>query len=217
MLPPNPHLAMPVSHAGAPLDRARAVVVMLHGRSQDPAHIEGHIAQRIGLDGIAYVAPAAADGTWYPASFMAPAVENEPRLSFALDRVATLTRELDERGVDRASLVLMGFSQGACLASEFVYRRRFRCAAFFAFTGGLVGPEGTRWPSDASSLEGMPAFFGGSTNDAWVPIGRMLESAAVFTELGARVVTQFYEEPSHHVSDVEIEYARAALRALGAS
>jgi phospholipase/carboxylesterase len=192
---------------GAPLERARVIALLLHGRNQDPAFMDEHVVRRLALPHVAYVAPAAPERSWYPAGFMAPIADNEPRLSQALERVARLADEL------AAPLVVIGFSQGACLACEHVYRRGAR--ALIAFTGGLIGPSGTTW-RDSGELAGMPVLISGSDADAWVPVGRMRETGEVFTRLGARVATQFYPGSDHAVSDGELAAARALLAELGA-
>jgi phospholipase/carboxylesterase len=201
----NPHLAPPVMF-GAPLARARVVAILVHGRTQDPATMNDHIVRRLALDDIAYVAPAAADHTWYPAGFMAPLADNEPRLSFALERMAQLAD-------DFPGAVVIGFSQGACLACEHVYRRARAPAALIAFTGGLIGPPQTVW-SDVEGFAGMPMLLWGSINDPFVPAERMRETADVFERLGARVTRHFYDGANHEVSDAEIAIARDLLAAL---
>ena len=204
MVAANPHLAPPVMF-GAPLGHARVVAILLHGRTQDPATMNDHVVRRLALDDIAYVAPAAADHSWYPAKFMSPFADNEPQLSAALDQIAKLSD---------SSTVVIGFSQGACLACEHVYRRRARPpAALIAFTGGLVGPPQTEW-SDGASLAGMPVVLSGSLNDPFVPESRMRETAAVFARLGAHVTPHFYDGANHEVSDAEITIARDLLAAL---
>ena len=192
---------------GAPLDRARVIALLLHGRNQDPAVMDEHVVRRLALPNVAYVAPAAADRSWYPAGFMAPIADNEPRLSQALERVARIADEL------AAPHVVIGFSQGACLACEHVYRRGAR--ALIAFTGGLIGPPGTTWRS-GDELAGMPVLISGGDSDAWVPAARMRETGEVFTRLGARVSTQIHRGADHAVSDAEIVIARALLVELGA-
>jgi phospholipase/carboxylesterase len=192
---------------GAPLDSARVIALLLHGRNQDPAFMDEHVVRRLALPNIAYVAPAAAERSWYPAGFMAPIADNEPRLSQALERVARIADEL------AAPYVVIGFSQGACLACEHVYRRGAR--ALIAFTGGLIGPPGTTWRS-GNELAGMPVLISGGDADAWVPIGRMRETAEAFARLGARVATHFYPGGEHEVRDTELAAARALLAELGA-
>jgi phospholipase/carboxylesterase len=195
--------------AGAPIDSARVIALVLHGRDQAPATMDEMIVRRLALPGVAYVMPAAADRSWYPAGFMAPTADNEPKLGAALEQVARLADELARPHV------VIGFSQGACLACEHVYRRRGRAAALVAFTGGLIGPAGTMWRR-GDDLRDMPVLISGSIADPWVPIGRMRETAEAFAQLGARVTTQFYAGDGHSVSDDEIALARALLVELGA-
>jgi phospholipase/carboxylesterase len=166
---------------------------------------------------VAYVAPEAADRIWYPGRFMAPIDENEPRLTFALQRLAALSDDLAARGWPHDAQVLMGFSQGACLACEHVYRQRRRFGALVAFTGGLIGPPGLRWEvqdGQPGFCRGMPVLLGGSDDDPWVPASRMKETADVYRRLGARVDIRFFPGTGHMIHDAQVAAARALLAAL---
>ena len=187
------------------------MVILIHGRGQDPRDLQDMIVARIGLPQVAYVAPEAADRTWYPAGFMMPVEQNQPRLDFALERIAALRDELAAQGMPLEEQVIFGFSQGACLASEYVFRRGQRLAALCAFTGGLIGPGGTTWEVTGPVLDGMPVLLGGASQDPWVPAARMLETAAVFRRLGARVDAPIYPSAAHEISDDQIARARAIL------
>ncbi len=202
---------MPPVLYGAPLAAARTVVILVHGRGQSPDEMERQIVRRLDLPGVAYVAPAAADQTWYPAGFMAPLEQNQPRLDFALARLAALSDDLAARGMPPPAQVIAGFSQGACLASEYVYRRRERVAALCAFTGGLIGPPDMAWEADGAAFEGMPVLLGGAAEDPWVPAARMLDTAAVFRRLGALVDAPIYPAAAHEINDDQIARARAIL------
>jgi predicted esterase len=195
------------------LDDARAVVILIHGRGQDPRDLEEQIVARIGLPDVAYVAPEAAERTWYPAGFMMSVEQNQPRLDFALARVASLADDLRARGMPLEEQVIFGFSQGACLASEYVYRNRGsqRVAALCAFTGGLIGPPGTAWEATEALFDGMPVLLGGAREDPWVPAARMLDTAEVFRQLGARVDAPIYPSAAHEINDDQIARARAIL------
>ena len=202
---------MPPALFGAPLATARAVVILVHGRGQSPDEMDRQIVRRLDLPGVAYVAPAAADQSWYPAGFMAPIEQNQPRLDFALARLAALSDDLAARGTPLRAQVIVGFSQGACLALEYVYRRRQGVAALCAFTGGLIGPPGTAWDADGAAFDGMPVLLGGANEDPWVPAARMLETAAVFQRLGARVYAPIYPSSAHEINDDQIACAREIL------
>jgi phospholipase/carboxylesterase len=192
---------------GAPLDRARVVAIVLHGRNQDPPFMAEHVVQRLALPDVAYVVPAADERSWYPASFMAPLADNEPKLSQALARVAQLADDLARPHV------VIGFSQGACLACEHVYKHRGQTRALIAFTGGLIGPPGTTWRL-GDELAGMPALISGATHDPFVPAERMRATAAALIGLGARVATKLFDGDDHAVRDAEIAAARALLMEL---
>jgi phospholipase/carboxylesterase len=180
------------------------IAIVLHGRDQDPETMHELVVRRLALPDVAYVAPAADERSWYPAGFMAPIADNEPRLSLALERVARLADKL------ATPQVIIGFSQGACLACEHVYRRRGRIAALIAFTGGLIGPPGTSWRT-GDDLRDLPVLIGGSLDDAWVPVARMRETADVLERLGARVVTHFYAGSEHTIVDGELAAARELI------
>ena len=190
----------------------RPVVVMLHGRGAGPENILDLVPQ-LARPQFEYVAPAAPDRTWYPYSFMADVAKNEPSLSNALATVSGAVGDAESRGVPRNKIVLLGFSQGACLATEFMIRNASRFGGLIAFSGGAIGPPGTTWnyPGD---LSGTPVFFGCSDVDAHVPAARVRESAAVCERMGANVTTRIYPGMGHLVNDDEIASARALLDSL---
>jgi predicted esterase len=190
------------------------VVILIHGRGQDPRDLDDMVVARIGLPEVAYVVPQAADRTWYPLGFMKPVEENQPHLDFALARIAALADELGALGMALEEQLIFGFSQGACLASEYVYRRRRRVAALCAFTGGLIGPTGSRWEADGVPFDEMPVLLGGASEDPWVPAPRMRETAEVFRQLGARVDAPIYPSTLHEINDDQIARAREILTAI---
>src|SRR5208283_1420320 len=93
----------------------------------------------------AYLAPEASGHSWYPNSFLAPIAKNQPWLNSALNLMEEVVGRAVEAGIPRERIALLGFSQGACLATEFVARNATRYGALVAFTGGLIGPPGTRF------------------------------------------------------------------------
>ena len=209
----NPHLLTPVVQAGAPLDPANPVIVALHGRTQDPAFILG-VVERLNWPTASVVAPAAADNTWYPLGFMQPIDANEPYLSYALERVETLLADLAQRGIPAERTVLLGFSQGACLAAEYAIRHSQRYGGLIIFTGGAVGPEGTQWPV-TGDFAGTPAVLTCGDADAWVPAARVSATTRLFADRGATTTEKIFPGRDHIVSDEEIQMARSALAHLG--
>lgn len=213
--PPHPHEGRPALSAGAALHEAIGVVVMLHGRNAGPENILTMVPL-LDRPAFSYLAPAAAGRTWYPYSFLSDLQKNEPYLSSALSAVDALVRGVVARGVPADRIVLLGFSQGACLASEFAVRHPTRYGGVIAFSGGLIGPPGTRWNAPGS-FQGTPVFLGCSDVDAHVPQIRVDESEAVFSRMGARVTKRIYPGMGHLVNDDEIAHARAVLDEVAGS
>src|SRR5262249_52612413 len=146
--------------------------------------------------------PSAADGTWYPYSFLAPIDQNEPYLSSALKRLADLIDEVVGEGISLDRVALIGFSQGACLSLEFAARRARRYAAVVGLSGGLIGPPGTprEYPG---TLDGTPVFLGCSDVDPHIPLDRVHESADVFRRLLASVDERIYPRMGHTINSDE--------------
>jgi len=46
-----------------------------------------------------------------------------------------------DAGIPQKRVVVLGFSQGACLATEYVYRNSARYGGIAALSGGLIGPD----------------------------------------------------------------------------
>ena len=207
----DPHAGQPVASVGPPVGRGRAVAIMVHGRNAAPENILG-LVPALGRPDVTYLAPAAAGRTWYPLSFLAPIAQNEPYLSSALAAIGRLVDDVIARGVARNRIVLIGFSQGACLSAEFAVRHPARYGGVVLFSGGAIGPPGTTWNA-AGSFGWMPAFLGCSDVDAHVPKTRVEETAAVLSRLGADVTTRIYPGMGHLVSDDEIAHARRVVDA----
>lgn len=205
----DPHAAGELLHAGEPLGSARGAVILLHGRGGSAADILS-LAEPLHLPGLAYVAPEAAGHTWYPESFLAPRQRNEPWLSSALKRVEQTVRAMEAVGLTRDRIVLCGFSQGACLSTEFVASHPARYAGLIAFTGGLVGPAGSNLEHDGD-LAGTPALLSSGDPDPHVPWSRVQGSADELTRMGAQVTTRRFPGRPHSISPDEISDARTLL------
>ena len=202
----DPHRDEPVLTLGAKLTEATAAVILLHGRGASAEDILG-LATGMYDERFAYLAPQAAGNAWYPYSFMAPLEKNEPWLSSALAKVAAIVQQAQAAGVSLDRIFVCGFSQGACLSSEFVARNPARYGGLVAFTGGLIGPPDANLHHDGD-LEGMPALFSSGDPDPHVPWSRVLESAEQFTAMGAAVKTQRHPGRPHTVLPQEIKSAR---------
>jgi phospholipase/carboxylesterase len=206
------HGQQPVLAAGQPLDRARAAMILAHGRGGTAQDILG-LADELAHPGFAYLAPQAAGGSWYPFGFMSPIEDNEPYLSSALETIAALVQHLEQAGIGADKTLLLGFSQGACLTLEFVARHGRRYGGVAGLSGGLIGPEGTAWNSKRS-LAGTPILLACSDRDPHIPQERVLESADVLRRLGGDVTARLYPGLGHTINEDELLRVRAMMDAL---
>jgi predicted esterase len=208
----DPHGGLPVMAAGQPPDRAQGAMVLLHGRGATAESILS-LAGELDRPDFAYLAPQASGYTWYPLSFLAPLASNEPHLSSALAVVGGLLDDLAGAGIPAERTILLGFSQGACLALEFAARHARRYAGLAGLSGGLIGPPGT--PRDyTGSLEGTPVFLGCSDPDPHIPRERVLESAEALKGLGGQVTAKLYPNMGHTVNQDELGFVREMMDAL---
>lgn len=219
----DPHGGGRVLAAGAPPDRARLAMIMLHGRGGSPEDMLG-LADHLALPQIAVRAPAAAGRSWWPDSFLAPLALNEPGLSSGLAAIGRISDDLSEQGFGPGRTVLLGFSQGACLALEYAARAGTPFACVAGLSGGLVGtgdgggePEpdlyhqvGKTFDYDGA-MAGTPVLLGCHERDPHIPLARVRTSAKVFTDLGARVTTRIFPGQGHGIVAEEITALRALL------
>lgn len=205
------HQGQPVYLAGQKLERARAAMIMIHGRGASAQDILS-LAQELGHAEFAYLAPQAAGNVWYPNRFMEPIGSNEPWLSSALTFVEGVLAKVGEAGIPPERTMLLGFSQGACLALEFGARHARRYGGLVGLSGGLIGPDDT--PRDyAGSLAGTPVFLGCSDVDFHIPKERVLESEQILSRLGGQVTARLYPNMGHEVNQDEIAFVRGMMQA----
>jgi phospholipase/carboxylesterase len=201
---------------GDPPGEAGLAVLAVHGRGQEPVYL-WEVAQRVAAVGTAWYAPAAPGRTWYPQRFTEPLEANEPHLSAALRTVDAVLDTLARDGFGAERVVLLGFSQGACLLAEHLLRHPHRYAGAALLTGGFAGPPGSA-RSVAGDLAGTPVLLATSSRDAWVPVERVRETAALLGGAGAEITVRIDDDPEHHVNDDTVAAVRALLaRAAGAA
>lgn len=201
---------MPDMLLGPPPAEAAAGVVFLHGRGQSPALLRQPI-RRLALPGVHVHAPEAEGNTWYPHRFIAPLADNDPALPQAVARVAGIVARLRAAGLPDSRIVIAGFSQGACLAAEFLLRHPARFGGAVIWTGGLAGPPGTAWPA-APALAGLPMLLTTGEDDAFVPAWRVRETAAHFAALGVALDVRIWPAKPHEIGEEEMA---AAERLVG--
>lgn len=210
---PGFHTDQPVLSLGPEPEVARGGLVLVHGRG---GSADGMLAlgRELGADGWSCRAPQAANHSWYPESFMAPIEANEPWLGSALTKLGHVVDPL-ESVLGSQRVVIAGFSQGACLALEFLLRRGRPLGAVLALSGGLIGPPGVVWPP-SGRLDGTVVFLGCSDVDPHIPEARVTETAAALESRGADVTTRIYPAMGHTVNDDEIRFGRGVLDAVAA-
>ncbi|MCL7418406.1 MAG: alpha/beta hydrolase [Halalkalicoccus sp.] len=198
----DPHQGQSLETAGAPPEAADAVVILLHGRSSTAKDILRLVDEFL-HHGVMYLAPQAARRMWYPRSGYAPFEDNEPWFSSALDRVSKALEVAATADVPPERTLLLGFSQGGCLASEFVARNPRRYGGLVVLSGSLLGPEVRK--EYAGSIGGTPVFLGCSSDDPYVAAARIHGTARVFERLNGDVTSRLYEGLGHAINDDEMQ------------
>ena len=210
----NLHETQPLRTAGKALAEADAALILIHGRGAT-AESMFPLGDALGAHEFATLAPQALGSQWYPNRFIAPKAQNEPYLSSALMMLKSLVEKVNEAGVPTERLVIGGFSQGACLASEFVAQNPAKYGGLFVFSGGLIG-EGpsVSLKNYSGSLNETPVFIGCSDVDFHIPVERVHETASILSSLGAEVNEKIYPGMAHTIIQNEINEAKGILKAL---
>jgi phospholipase/carboxylesterase len=213
--PANPRPRSGTVVVGHPLETASLVVVVLHGRDQDPDWMLEHLVGRLDLPDAAFILPTIEGGSWYPGRFFDPAACNEPWVSEALAACADAVALAEDAGVPVRRIALAGFSQGACLVAEALERDPRPYAAAAILTGGLIGSEEELHPPH-ESLDGMPVLITGHVDDDWVPVPRVVRTAELLRAAGADVELAIHDDPEHQINDDEVAAVRRLLARAGA-
>lgn len=208
----HPHNNPRLVQAGAPLEEAKAAMILLHGRGSNPEDILSLIPY-LEAPGWSFLAPQASGYTWYPYSFLAPREQNEPHLSSALHMLEEIFLQVGEAGIPAGRVFLLGFSQGACLVSEYAARNPRPYAGLAVLSGGLIG-EQLEEDSYAGSLAGVPVFLGCSDIDPHIPKERVLESEHILASMGARVTARLYPGMGHTIIEDEINFVQQMIDAV---
>lgn len=205
----NYHEGQPVLASGAALEQAKVAVIMIHGRGSNARDILS-ISADLAHDDIAFLAPQANGGTWYPLRFIEPLEKNEPYLTMALEIIAGLVEYLNEAGIPNEKIVLLGFSQGACLSLEYAARHAKRYGGVIGLSGALIGGEGT--PRNyAGTLDNTPVFLGCSDIDFHIPVETVHSSTEIMRGLGGDVTERIYAGMGHTINEDEIQFVNELL------
>jgi len=196
---------------GTPLSEARGAIILIHGRGSSADDIAG-LAETLPSQGLAFLAPSATGGVWYPQRFFAPLELNEPALSAALNAIDEIVSEIIKAKIPVNRIGLVGFSQGACLALEYAVRHPLRYGFVAGLSGALIGPLNT--PRTPTNLQGTPVLLGCAERDAHIPLPFVEESADTLTRFGASVTKQIYPGGAHTVFPEEIDWLNGRIVAL---
>jgi len=203
------HIGQPVISFGAEDTVANLIVILLHGRGSS-AQTMLPVAESLQIEGVRFLLPQAGLNRWYPQTAFGPLEANEPDLSSALRLIDTLVADCHSKGFSDQQIAFGGFSQGACLASEYAAQNARKYAGLFVFSGALIGPPGA--PRNyAGSFENMPVFIGSSDVDPWVSYDLVKDTAKVFEKMGANVDLRTYAGMAHTIHQDEIARVRALL------
>jgi len=208
----GPHQNEKTIYSGEDHSKATAAMILIHGRGATAESIL-MLADEFNGDNILYAAPQAAGFQWYPYSFLAPTERNEPGLSSGLQVIFDTIADLETKSIPKNKVIIAGFSQGACLASEFIARHPARYGGLIAFSGGLIGDEVSA-ASYQGSLSGTPCFLGCSNIDPHIPMERVHESENILRGMGADVMAKIYKGMGHTVNQDEIEEAQKIIKSV---
>jgi len=188
---------------------AQKALIMIHGRgasAEDIISLAGHLH----VKDFALLAPQANNNTWYPQSFLAPPVQNEPWLSSALEIIGSMVNDLVQGSISKDRIYFLGFSQGACLMLEFIARNAAKYGGAVAFTGGLIGDKIYN-ENYSGSFEQTPVFIGISNPDFHVPVERVYATTNILKSMGAIVTEKVYANMGHTIIQDEIDNANSLI------
>jgi phospholipase/carboxylesterase len=209
MMTDNVHQDLPVLQIGDSLDNAQRVVLLIHGRGATAESMVG-LAEGLPRAGTCFLLPQAAGNRWYPQTAFGPLEPNEPDLSSGLQVIDDLIKETLNAGFSKEQIVLGGFSQGACLAAEYLVRNPDRYGGLFVLSGALIGPPELR-RNPSGDLDKTPVFIGGSDVDPWVKEAYFIETERVFSSLNAAVVMEIYPGMGHVINKDELAKVRKLI------
>lgn len=192
-----------IINSGKP--NASKALILLHGRGSSASDILS-LAHHLNVKDFAIYAPEAPHGSWYPQSFLAKPTDNEPWLSASLQLVSETVAQIMEDGIVKENIFFAGFSQGACLVSEYAARNAARYGGIAIFTGGLIGDR-IYEENYNGNFENTPIFIGSSNPDFHVPVERVYATTNILKNLGADVTEKIYDNVGHTIISDEIERA----------
>ena len=195
---------------GKPLEQTGKALLLIHGRGATAANILP-LAQTLHAGRFTLYAPQATNQSWYPYSFMAPVSQNQPALDSALELIDETVKGIQAQGIASENIYLLGFSQGACLASEYATRHAQRFGGLLIFTGGLIGQQ-IDTSNYHGNFDGTPVLITTGDPDPHVPVSRVDETVKIMEEKGAVVTKKVYPGRPHTIVQEELELAKKILQ-----
>ncbi len=194
---------------GADINSAKSAMILIHGRGSTAESILT-LTNEFNTSSYIFAAPQANGNTWYPYSFLFPVQENEPGLSSGLKVIDDLINKLNSSGISSDEIILLGFSQGACLTLEYAAENAKKFKGVIGLSGGLVGDKLDR-KRYSGSFEQTPVFLGCSNIDFHIPEERVNQSAKLMEELGASVTKRIYNGMGHTINEDEINFVKSIM------
>ncbi|NGM68349.1 phospholipase [Natronolimnobius sp. AArcel1] len=208
----GPHHGQPLLTAGAPALASEAAIVLLHGRGATAQGVINLFSPTV-RHGVTVLAPAAERSRWYPRRAPTARAENEPWLTSSVECVGAALEAAQEIGVPPERTVIGGFSQGACVAAEFVRRNPRRYGGLCCLSGTLPGSSDDDWEIPGA-LEKTPVLLGYGEDDPHVSADRVSRTVRTFADADASVDERAYPGVGHEVTDDEFDAVGSMLETL---
>lgn len=202
----------PVIFSGAEISKAKAGMIMIHGRGADAENILT-LSGVLDVENFVYAAPQAKNNSWYPLSFLAPLQDNEPYITSGLNIITSTLNYLNERRIATERIFLLGFSQGACLVLEYCSRYPRKFGGIVGLSGGLIGPAGLS-RKISGSLKRTKIFLGCGDVDTHIPVERVDFTEEYLRRMDGEVIKKIYQGMGHTVNNDEIENVKELMSDL---
>ena len=201
----GPHQSQHLYQRGANVKEAKSAMIMIHGRGASPESILSLTNEIKHRKEITFYAPEAHGFTWYPYSFLAPLEKNQPELNSAIQSIYNAITVAENAGFSKDKIFILGFSQGACLAAEYVARHPDKYAGIFIFSGGLIGHR-INEDSYTGNLQKTPIFIGCSDVDTHIPLQRIHKTDSILSSVNGDVTKVIYPNFGHTINKDEINH-----------
>jgi len=206
------HKDQPILFSGENIKSAKAAMVLIHGRGAGAESIL-QLTNELNTQEFAFAAPQAKNNTWYPNSFLFPIESNEPGITSGINKIDFVLKKINKEGIPYEKIILLGFSQGACLTLEFAGRNVKKYGGIVGLSGGIIGPDNIV-RNYSGTFENTPVFLGCSDVDPHIPLERVHLTKDIFEALGASVTKRIYKNMGHTINKDEINFVNNLMKSL---